>query len=239
MKCFLPALFLAAFLAAPAFAEDPASVPAAPAAAAAPVAPPAADSPDSAEMKIIKGHVPKPVDAPATVPGDPPEVTALKTKASAGDVAAQHELGVLYADGQGDVERNYDEALKWHRMAADNGNAESQQYMGYSYESGIGVTRSDVDAAAWYMKAANQGNAAAQGIIGNMYATGRGLDESFDQAFVWLSLAKKGGDTFFENTLEDVSNKVNKKHIKSINRRIRDWKPVIQSPPGEKTDLGD
>jgi TPR repeat protein len=48
------------------------------------------------------------------------EATSLKTAASAGDPAAQYEVGFHYEVGQG-VNRSRPEAIKWYKLAADQG----------------------------------------------------------------------------------------------------------------------
>ncbi|MBA71170.1 MAG: hypothetical protein CMO73_00695 [Verrucomicrobiales bacterium] len=49
------------------------------------------------------------------------EVKALKEKALSGDASAQLFLGQSYQRGSG-VEKNLDEAIKWLRMSAEQGN---------------------------------------------------------------------------------------------------------------------
>ena len=44
-----------------------------------------------------------------------------KTKAEQGDAVAQNSLGYCYYNGKG-VEQSYAEAVKWWRLAAQNGN---------------------------------------------------------------------------------------------------------------------
>ena len=49
----------------------------------------------------------------------------LRPLAEQGDAQAQYNLGVLYDNGQG-VPKNDAEAMKWYRMAADQGEAEAR-----------------------------------------------------------------------------------------------------------------
>ena len=52
---------------------------------------------------------------------------------------AQSILGVMYANGRG-VPQDYAEAVKWYRLAADQGDAEAQHNLGVMYASGEGVS---------------------------------------------------------------------------------------------------
>ena len=58
-----------------------------------------------------------------------------------------------YANGRG-VRKNYKEAVKWYRKAAEQGNAAGQYNLGLMYRKGRGVRKDYVAAYAWYRLAA-------------------------------------------------------------------------------------
>jgi uncharacterized protein len=80
----------------------------------------------------------------------------FKPLAEQGDARAQHNLGVMYANGQG-VSKDYAEAVKWCRKAADQGNAEGQYNLGVMYYLGQGVPKDTVQAYKWFDLAAGLG----------------------------------------------------------------------------------
>lgn len=51
---------------------------------------------------------------------------------------------MLYFEGKG-VHKDYVEAAKWFRRAANQGRAEAQQNLGGMYSRGQGVPQNDVD----------------------------------------------------------------------------------------------
>ena len=53
------------------------------------------------------------------------------------------------------------EAVRWYRLAAEQGNARAQFNFGLMYANGEGVPEDDVTAYAWLNVAAAQGNAKA------------------------------------------------------------------------------
>jgi hypothetical protein len=53
------------------------------------------------------------------------------------------------------------EALKWYRLAADQGNAQAQNNLGFMYDSGEGVPQNYSQAYIWYSLAGTSGNADA------------------------------------------------------------------------------
>jgi TPR repeat protein len=58
--------------------------------------------------------------------------------------------------------RNYTEAMRWYRMAADQGNDLGQYNIGNLYANGLGVPRDLGQARQWWRKAAASGNDAAK-----------------------------------------------------------------------------
>ncbi len=64
-------------------------------------------------------------------------------------------LGQLYEDGQG-VPRDYVEALKWYRMAADRDDIWAQLAVGRFYQKGRGIRQDDEEACFWFSLAASR-----------------------------------------------------------------------------------
>ena len=66
----------------------------------------------------------------------------------------------MYANGEG-VPEDDAEAMRWFRLAAEQGNATAQFLLGLMYASGEGVPEDDVTAYAWLNIAAAQGQSSA------------------------------------------------------------------------------
>ena len=62
----------------------------------------------------------------------------------------------MYHKGKG-VPQDDAEAVKWYRKAAEQGNADAQNWLGWMYQNGKGVPPDDAEAVEWYRKAAEQG----------------------------------------------------------------------------------
>jgi TPR repeat protein len=120
--------------------------------------------------------------------------------ALAGDPAAQFNLGVMYAQGRG-VPRDDAEAVRWYRLAADQGFAEAQYILGAMYVAGRGVPQDDAGAVRWYRSAADQGVAEAQGALGAMYAFGQGVPRDDAEAVRWYRLAADQGSALGQLSL--------------------------------------
>ena len=68
----------------------------------------------------------------------------------------------MYADGEG-VPENDVEAVRWYRLAAEQGLALAQYNLGVMYADGEGVPENDVEAYVWFSVAAAQGHETARG----------------------------------------------------------------------------
>jgi hypothetical protein len=78
----------------------------------------------------------------------------------------------MYENGKG-VPQDFVEAVKWHRLAAEQGDAESQFRLAVAYAQGQGLPRSEADAVKWLSSAAEKGHAGAQKTLGLTYASHR------------------------------------------------------------------
>ncbi len=128
------------------------------------------DAKEAVEKRIKeRAAIPTPEPAPQEAAAPTAEIAALVEAAEGGDAAAQNDLGVKYAHGDG-VLKDEKEGVKWFRKAADQGHTEAFGNLGIAYAHGIGVPKDEKEAAKWYRKAADQGDAAAQADLDAMAA---------------------------------------------------------------------
>jgi len=90
--------------------------------------------------------------------------------------------------------KDYVEAMRWYRQAADQGNTVAQTHVGYLYEKGLGVPQDNAQALLWYRRAADRGHAAAQRNLGNFYQQGIGVARDYAEALRWFRLAADQGN---------------------------------------------
>ena len=64
------------------------------------------------------------------------------------------------------MQKDYAEAVRWYRMAAEQGFAKAQYNLGKCCYLGRGVQQDYTEAVKWYKLAADQGNADAQYMLG-------------------------------------------------------------------------
>ena len=80
-------------------------------------------------------------------------------------------------------------------------NAIDQNILGFMYEKGIGVEKSDIEAAKYYHLAAAQGNVDAQTNLGFMYEKGLGVEKSDKEAIKYYRLAAAQGNAIARTNL--------------------------------------
>jgi len=124
----------------------------------------------------------------------------IRKRAREGDPEAQCIVGRMYVD-----DNNYDEGIKWYRLAAEQGNDEAQRFMsGMFYYGGSGVESDFNEAAKWYRQIAERGDPDAQYTMGEMYEEGKGVPKDEKKAAEWYELAAEQGNEFAQRKIADM-----------------------------------
>jgi len=106
----------------------------------------------------------------------------------------------VYQNGLG-VRQDYKEAVKWYRLASDQGQVNAQSNLGGMYANGQGVLQDYKEASNLYRLAADQGNADAQNYLGWLYANGKGVPQDYKEAAKWYRLAADQGHASAQKNL--------------------------------------
>ena len=89
--------------------------------------------------------------------------------------------------------QNKEEAVKWYRQAAAQGDAQAQYNLAVAYDEGEGVTQNKEEAVKWYRQAAAQGIAQAQYNLAVAYDEGEGVTQNKEEAVKWWRQAAAQG----------------------------------------------
>ncbi len=119
-------------------------------------------------------------------------------------VPAQAGMGKLYIAGvedNGPLPHRAD-AEKWFRLAAAQGDADGQFWLGRAYQRGWFGGFDDREALYWLTKAAAQGLPIAQFSLGQMYEEGEGVPESDSLAASWYSKAADHSPAYLSGVWE-------------------------------------
>ena len=144
---------------------------------------------------------------------------------------AQDNLGVMYRDGLG-VRRDYAEAVRWFRKAADQGYVEGEFDLSNMYADGHGVQQDYAEMVRWAQKAADQKYAAAQYNLGVAYYNGDGVPEDYVYAYMWLNLAAAAGEDQAAEHRDVVARHMTPDQIALAQKLAREWQPTASSVVG-------
>ena len=109
--------------------------------------------------------------------------------------------------------------------AAEKGDPEAQVNIAFMYYCGMHVEKNHELAAEWYLKAARQNHANAQFSLGTMLENGEGIARNLEDAYFWYGLAEKQGDKDAQRLRRELEQKLSRKQVTSLRKRISDWKP--------------
>jgi TPR repeat protein len=98
-------------------------------------------------------------------------------------------------------ERKLAEVAKEIRTRAEQGDANAQYRLGYSYRWGAGVAQDYAEAFRWFRKAAEQGNAYAQFYVGFLYHQGWGVVRDDAESARWYRKAADQGYAYAQANL--------------------------------------
>jgi TPR repeat protein len=138
-------------------------------------------------------------------------------------------IGDAYYYGHG-VARDYSEAARWYRSAAEHNSAMAQSTLGDIYYYGRGVPQDFVAAVQWWQLAAEQGIAVAQLNLGVMYANGDGVPRDYVKSHLYTNLAAAhlppGEDRDIAVKNRDIVGKLmDATQLAEAQRLARDWQP--------------
>jgi TPR repeat protein len=138
------------------------------------------------------------------------------------------------------IPQDYAKAMKWLRLAADQGNADAQYSLGTKYLDD-GPAQDYGEAMKWLRLAADQEHAKAQLYLGIMYANGLGVPQDYLQAHMWLSLAvPRIPSDIIDKEKHDmamavrdlIASMMTPAQITEARELARVWKPTPKPVPG-------
>lgn len=115
-----------------------------------------------------------------------------RADADAGDLYAMYNLGLAYYKGD-KAPKDYGEAVKWWRKAAEMNLVIAQANLAVCYGRGLGVSPNQTEATLWYLRAAEQGDVSSQYVMARRYEDGYGVDKNIQQSAKWYEKAANNG----------------------------------------------
>lgn len=111
--------------------------------------------------------------------------------AQLGEGKAMYFLGNMYCSESGDHKKQPDECEKWHRLAAEKGNADAMSSLSASYRYG---DKKDLEQSRyWERKAAEAGDGLSMLYLARRYDEGDEVERDPVQAALWYERAEAAG----------------------------------------------
>lgn len=107
-------------------------------------------------------------------------VALMQKAANGGYPEAQFKIAMYFSRGQYGVDKNPAAAFQWAMLAARQGHAQSQRFVGACLEYGLGTPKDNQQATTWYAKAAKQGLEKDAGLIRQVRGFSGPLPTSYD-----------------------------------------------------------
>ena len=125
------------------------------------------------------------------------------------------------------VQKDFKEAVRWYRKAAEQGDAGAQNNLGNYIADGRGVAQDHKVAVEWFRKAADQQDPHAQNNLGFVYKKGEGVPLDNIEAHKWYTIAAAHGNSDAGKGRDELAKKMTPTQIAEAENRAREWKPTL------------
>ena len=112
-----------------------------------------------------------------------------------GDKTSMVIMGKIYYYGRSDVNINFNKAVEYYLMAANNEESEGMWRLGVCYQLGHGIAVDANEAVKWYRKSAGKDNSTGQWRLGGCYYNGCGIEKDYAKAVEWFTKAAVQGNS--------------------------------------------
>lgn len=160
----------------------------------------------------------------------------LVDKADSGDSEAQFELGYHYYNGSKELQyttqKSYEEAVKWWRLSAEQGNTKALYNLGICYFYGHGVLKDVIEAVRLYRLAGEQLYLPSLYSLGVCYYNGQGVVKDLKEAYFWFNISAIDGEKSAQRARDLALKTLSETDIEHVQNRSTSWFE-------ERTNLGD
>lgn len=157
--------------------------------------------------------------------------------AEAGDADCQTAMGMFYQAGDkipSGIEADPVEAVKWYKMAAEQGHTEAIQHLATMNAMGMGIEKNEKEAVQWYRKGAELGNADCIWGLGRCYLKGAGVEVDSVMAYA-LCFASLDGVEHPEQKkamtakCEEMGKALTAEQLKQTGPIVEEWKTKMKN----------
>ncbi len=164
----------------------------------------------------------------------------LTQEANAGDVLAQHELGLRYLLGEG-IPADTAEAVYWIKKAAEKNLTSAKYNYAIMLINGIGVDWNPFLAFKYFKSAAEDGMVQAQYVVGVLYTDNLTVARDWNSAYYWIKESANGDYEPAKEILSQLESRISKPEVDSLfveGKTGNNIKPVSDPDENLTSSLG-
>lgn len=165
------------------------------------------DHPSSPVFKDYKEPKPAPLLIESDVTYRLWQTFLLERQANAGDVLAQHELGIRYLTGRGASADTVKGAF-WIQKAAAQNMVSARFNLGILYYHGWGVEWNPFSAYEEFLAAAKRGMVEAEYVMGQFLTDNLVVPRNWNEAYRWVKLAADSGYAPAKESLKEIEKRM-------------------------------
>jgi len=149
----------------------------------------------------------------------PRALELTKKGAKAGYSQSNFVLGVMYYNGTDGIEKDFNQAFRYFKIAAEKGQLDSQYILGGMYINAEGTPVNFEQGVKWYRIAAMNAYADAQVTLVESYLFGKIIKQNTEEAYLWCILAINNGKDHVREMLPKFEKNLSRKSILSIQNK--------------------
>ena len=164
----------------------------------------------------------------------------LTQEANAGDVLAQHELGLRYLMGEG-IPADTTQAVYWIKKAAESNLTSAKYNYAILLINGIGIEWNPYNAFNYFKSAAEDGMVQAQYVVGVLHTDNLTVPRNWDIAYYWIKKSADGEYEPAQEILAELEPRVSKETVDSMlnsEKYGEEIKPVSDPTENLTSSLG-
>jgi TPR repeat protein len=164
----------------------------------------------------------------------------LTQEANAGDVLAQHELGLRYLMGDG-IPADTSQAVYWIKKAAERNLTSAKYNYAIMLVNGIGVDWDPFSAFNFFKSAAEDGMVQAQYVMGVLHTDNLTVTRNWDVAYYWIKKSADGEYEPAQEILAELEPRISKSVVDSLlssEENGEEIKPVSDPTENLTSSLG-
>lgn len=146
------------------------------------------------------------------------------------DFLSRYIRAEIYFYGEGDISKNYLEALRLYKYVAKKEvNSAAMVRVAEIYEfGGYGVDSDKQRSLAYYSTSAKYGNVFAMNRLGSLYENGILVHKNYEMAVDWYTLAAEDGSSFAEERLTKLKEIVDcKRDVETLKSKLLIRNPIL------------